>query len=253
MKAKRQEEKMRERDLDLEFSPNSEREYQYGFDVLARKMLLRRWSGLIVREGKSLEMGSFDGSMTELLMEHVSFLDVVEGSAELSAQVRGRLGSRVRVIHSWFEEFEPSQKYDQIFLVHALEHVDDPVLVLKRAASWLTTGGRLLVAVPNANALSRQIAVKMGVVKSLQAVTEGERKHGHKRTYSLDTLTADFKEAGVTVIDSGGVILKPLSNSQFDSALNANIVSEEYLLACDDLAKIWPDFSASVFVVATGS
>jgi 2-polyprenyl-3-methyl-5-hydroxy-6-metoxy-1,4-benzoquinol methylase len=242
---------MRERDLDLEFSPNSEREYQYDFDLRARKMLLRRWSELIVREGKSLEMGSFDGSMTELLMDHVSFLDVVEGSAELSAQVRGRIGSRIRVIHSWFEDYVPSHKYDQIFLVHSLEHVEDPVLVLKRAASWLATGGKLLVAVPNANALSRQIAVKMGLVKSLHAVTEGERKHGHRRTYSLDTLLADFREAGVKVIESGGVILKPMSNSQFDSAFEANIVNEDYLLACDDLARLWPDFSASIFVVAT--
>jgi hypothetical protein len=239
------------RDLDLEFSPNDERDYQYGFDSVVRKYLLERWSPRLNSEGLSLEMGSFDGSMTSQLLEFVDNLEVLEGSPILADQVREKFGGSVKVHVGWFEEFQPEQEYQQIFLVHGLEHVEDPVSVLTRAAGWLAEGGRLFVAVPNANALSRQIATKMGIVKSLQAVTEGERQHGHLRTYNLDTLLQDFGDAGLFIQESGGVVLKTLSNWQFDKATEAGIVSHDYVGACDQLSRLWPDFSSSIYVVAS--
>lgn len=240
---------MNQRNLDSEFQANEEREYQYDFDIRARKVLINRWDRHINPSGNSLEMGSFDGSMSALLLEKIGQLDVIEGSETLANNLREKFGSRLGVNHGWFEEFEPTKRYEQIFLVHGLEHVENPVSVLKRAASWLDTNGKLFVAVPNANALSRQIAVKMGVVKSLQAVTAGEEKHGHLRTYNLDTFLAEFRDANLEVVESGGVIVKPLSNSQFDAAFASGIVDEDYLSACDELSKIWPDFSASIFAV----
>ena len=240
---------MKTRDLDEEFSPNEERDYLYKFDVQSRKILLNRFLPHLDRQGRSLEMGSFDGSMTNLLLEEVDSLEVLEGSAELASQLVQRLGDAVIVHQGWFEDFAPQRKYDQIFLIHGLEHVDDPILVLKRSSSWLNAGGKLFVAVPNASALSRQIAVKMGVVESLEAVTPGEEKHGHRRTYNLDTLLRDFKKAGLTVTESGGVILKPLSNAQFDAAMESGIVSSEYLAACEQLSRVWPEFSASIYAI----
>lgn len=214
---------------------------------------MERWKPHFNFAEFALEMGSFDGTMTDLLRGYFDKIEVVEGSEKLAEVVRQKFNQTVNVHVSWFEEFQPTQKYGQIFLVHGLEHVDDPVEVLRKSASWLSETGKLFVAVPNANALSRQIAVKMGLVETLQSVTEGEEKHGHQRTYNLDTLHHDFQLAGLEIIDSGGVVFKPLSNWQFDSAIKAEIVSSEYVSACDELAKVWPEFSSSIYVVATAS
>lgn len=237
------------RNLDHEFAPNDWREYQYDFDLTVRRALLKRWSKHFLREGSSLEMGSFDGSMTELILGELKSLDVIEGSTALASSVRERFDERVQVHNAWFEEFTPSTEYDNIFLVHALEHVQNPTEVLRLAASWLSEAGKLFVAVPNANALSRQIAVRMGVVSSLQAVTEGEKLHGHLRTYNLDTLRREALDAGLEIFESGGVILKTLANSQFDRAVENEIVSADYIKACDELSIVWPDFSSSIFLV----
>ena len=241
---------MRKRDLDLEFMDSTARNYAYDFDAQSRKMLLNRFRPHLQKPGRGLEMGSFDGTMTALLQSEVASLEVIEGSKILAERVRRRFGPSVNVHHGWFEEFEPEEGFDHIFLVHGLEHVDDPVKVLLRAKSWLNDQGKLFVAVPNANALSRQIAVKMGIVESLEAVTPGEAQHGHKRTYNLDTLLRDFSAARLEVVESGGVIVKALSNAQFDTAMSQQILTDEYLKGCDELAKIWPDFSASVYAVA---
>lgn len=239
------------RNLDTEFSANEWRDYQYGFDIHVRKALLERWAPLFSGKGASLEMGSFDGSMTNLILEYLPNLEVIEGSGELARTVRERFNGRLTVHHSWFEEFSPDRAFENIFLVHGLEHVERPVEVLRRAASWLSDGGKLFVAVPNANALSRQIAVRMGLVPHLHSVTEGEALHGHLRTYSLDQLRHHAIEANLKIVSEGGVILKALSNAQFDSCAEAGIVNKDYISACDELSLVWPEFSASIYVIVS--
>jgi len=242
---------MNSRNLDFEFRDNESRKYQYGFDLEVRKRLLSRWLPHLDAGRPSLEMGSFDGSMTSLLLEELSDLEIVEGSAELARLVHERLGSLTRVNTSLFEEFAPSRLFRQIFLVHGLEHLDDPVKVLASAATWLEPDGVLLVAVPNARALSRLIAVEMGIVDSPESVTAGEKLHGHRVTFTSDSLRSTVESANLHVIEEGGVVLKTLANFQFDLAMAAGIVDEAYIDACDALSRSYPDFSSSIYVVAT--
>ena len=118
------------RNLDIEFKDNELRKYQYSFDGVIRMKLLERWLPRLQQNQPSLEMGSFDGSMTELLAEQLSDLEVVEGSGELAQVVREKLPNLARVNHSMFEEFSPARLFQQIFLVHGLEHLENPVEVL---------------------------------------------------------------------------------------------------------------------------
>jgi len=236
------------RDHDLEFQDNQERKYSYDFDGIVRDHLLRRLSPALKTKGATLELGAFKGDMTAQLLDYFDRLDVIEASPILADEVRARFPGRVDVTTGLIEEVTPATRYKNIFLVHTLEHLDEPVAMLSRIGTWLDDDGLLFVAVPNANALSRQIAVHMGLIAHNSAVTPGEFEHGHRRTYSLDTLLADVRGAGLEVVDFGGVIVKPLANFQFDLALEAGIVSREYIDACDSLAVVHPDLASSVFV-----
>jgi len=239
---------MAERNMDLEFQDNSERLYSYDVDTIVRGHLLRRLEPEMRKSGRVLELGSYQGDMTAQLLEYFDQVDVIEGSPVLSDQVRKRFPERVHVTTGLFEEVSPRGLYENIFLVHTLEHLDDPEAVLARISEWIAPGGRLFIAVPNANALSRQIAVHMGLIPFNSAVTDAEFTHGHRRTYSLDTLLAAVRVAGLQVHDYGGVVVKPLANFQFDSALKNGIVTRDFISACDSLAKTFPDLSSSIFV-----
>ena len=239
------------RNLDEEFDDNSTRNYQYKFDQLIREKLIARWLCHVDISKASLEMGSFDGSMTSQLLEHLPEIDVVEGSKQLCEIVRDRFEGRARVHHAFFEDFSPTNSYRQIFLVHGLEHLDAPESVLERASTWLEEDGVMFIAVPNANALSRLLAVEMGIVESPESVTEGERLHGHRTTFTQETLREVVESAGMRVIEEGGVILKTLANFQFDLALDHEIIDEAYVAACDTLSRKFPEFSSSIFVVAS--
>jgi hypothetical protein len=121
--------------------------------------------------------------------------------------------------------------------------------VLRRIDGWLSDRGRLFIVVPNANAPSRQIAVQMGLIAHNHAVTEAEREHGHRKTYSLDTLEHDALAASLRIIHRGGVFFKPLANYQFDKLMGGDVISDEYLEGCYRLGMHYPDLCASIYVV----
>lgn len=239
---------MNTRDYDQEHRDTASKRYFYDFDAILRRYMMRTFEPFLV-SGKSLELGCYKGEFTEILAERLLDLTVVEASGELIDYTRQRLEKNLRFVHSTFEDFEPTETYDSIFLVHTLEHLDHPIDVLKAINGWLSPGGRLFLAVPNANAASRQIAVKMGLISHNAAVTESERIHGHRCTYALDTLERDARAAGLQVVQRGGVIFKPLANFQFDKALAAGLISDEYIEGCYQLGMVYPDLCASVYLI----
>lgn len=237
------------RNHNLEYQDNAGRKYAYDFDTIIRRYLLDTLERHFVREGGVLELGCHKGDMTAQILEYFPHVTAVEAADGLAAGVVARFGDRVDVIASTFENLDLDRPFDNVFLVHTLEHLDDPVGTLSRIRSWMSPRGRLYIAVPNANALSRQIAVHMGLIDHNAAVTPSEEQHGHRRTYSMDVLAWHVKRAGLALLDAGGVIVKPLANYQFDQAIAAGIVSPEYVRACHELAKTYPDLSASLFAV----
>jgi 2-polyprenyl-3-methyl-5-hydroxy-6-metoxy-1,4-benzoquinol methylase len=174
----------------------------------------------------------------------------VEASGDAIEQARQRLGEKVHFVHSLFETAQLTKRYDNIVLTHVLEHIDDPVRILKRINDeWLAEGGRFFLVCPNANAPSRQIAVKMGLISHNSAVTPAEAEHGHRCTYTLDTLERDATAAGLKVVHRSGIFFKALANFQWDRLLKTDIISMEYLDGCFKLGQQYPDLCSSIFLM----
>jgi len=126
----------------------------------------------------------------------------------------------------------------------------NPVATLKRINDeWLSDTGRLFLVCPNAHAASRQIAVRMGIISHNSAVTDAELKHGHRITYTLDTLERDARAGGLNVVYRSGIFFKALANYQWDKLLATDIISKDYLEGCYDLGQIYPDLCASIFLL----
>jgi 2-polyprenyl-3-methyl-5-hydroxy-6-metoxy-1,4-benzoquinol methylase len=242
------------RDHNAEFQDTADRLYAYDFDYVHRDYMMRTFEPLLPR-GRALEMGCYKGEFTKRLSRHFADLTVVEAASDLIAVARTTVeadltdGHRVTFVHSTFETWQPTDRYDAIFLMHTLEHLDDPVGVLARVRGWLSDTGRLFLVVPNANAPSRQIAVKMGLISHNSAVTEGEALHGHRCTYTFDTLERDARLAGLTVHQRGGVFFKPFANFQFDKLLASGIIDNGYMEGCYALGMQYPDLCASIYLL----
>jgi len=236
------------RNYNAEAKDHPEHRYAYEFDYLMHEYMLKTFTPFFVADNV-LELGCFEGNFTKLLQRRFANVEVVEASSDCIAIASANVEGTVRFHHSTFETFEPTQRYDNIFLIHTLEHLDHPVEVLSRIRHWLSDQGRLFVATPNARAGSRQIAVNMGLIDHAAAVTAAEVAHGHRITYSLDTLMADVRSAKLRPITQGGVIFKGIANFQIDAALKAGIISKEYLDGCFELGRVYPDLCSSIYVI----
>ncbi len=238
------------RDYTQETKDNAERKYGYNFDYDVLHHYMIKAFEPLVRPGSALELGSFEGRFTERLLGIFQQITCVEASGEAAEKARAVLGERITAHEGLFESIQLGGKFDNIFLTHVLEHVDDAVGVLRRINDeWLSDTGRLFLVCPNANAPSRQIAVKMGLISHNAAITPGESQHGHHRTYSLDTLERDAVAGGLRVVQRSGIFFKALANFQWDKILNTDVISQEYLDGCYALGQIYPDLCSSVFLL----
>ena len=228
----------------------AERRYAYGFDFDVMHPFMIRSFAPFFRAGGMLELGCFKGDFTRRLLTHFKEVTCVEASDAALAEAREKLGEAATFVHSTFEEAVLPRRYENIVLSHVLEHLDDPVGILRRInREWLSDGGRLFLVCPNGNAPSRQIAVKMGLISHNSAVTPAEAEHGHRRTYTLDTLERDAAAAGLQVVHRTGIFFKALANFQWDRLLQTDIVSAEYLEGCYQLGQQYPDLCASIFLL----
>lgn len=240
----------KERNYNVEMKDTAGHRYAYGFDFDVMHPFMVRSFDPLFREGNLLELGSFKGDFTRRLLEQFSDITCVEASGEALDEAQTKLGSQVRFVHSTFEAVSLNEQFDNIVLTHVLEHIDDPVSVLRRINDeWLAKDGRFFLVCPNANAPSRQIAVKMGLISHNSAVTPAEAEHGHRCTYTLDTLERDATAAGLRVIHRSGIFFKALANFQWDRLLQTDIVSPEYLEGCYALGQQYPDLCSSIFLV----
>ena len=239
------------RNYDTEIRDTKDHDYAYRFDFEVMHPYMIASFSPFFRPGNVLELGSFKGDFTQRLLDCFSDVTCVEASEVAILEARKKLcGKSVQLIHAPFETAQLPRRYDNIVLTHVLEHLDDPVAVLKRICTeWLSDEGRLFVACPNANAPSRQIAVKMGLISHNSAVTQAEAEHGHRRTYTLDTLEHDAVAAGLRVVQRSGIFFKALANFQWDRLLQTDIISTAYLDGCYSLGQQYPDLCSTIFLV----
>lgn len=206
----------------------------YSFEVFKRH----------IRGSTLLEMGPAEGVMTDHLVRLGLDMTVVEGSRRFCEALAERHPG-IAVEQALFEDFEPDGTYDNIVLGHVLEHVQDPVSILRRVRGWLSEGGRVLAAVPNSRSVHRQAAVIMGLLQFEEQLNEADHHHGHRRVYNPETFRRDFLAAGLTLKVFGGYWLKPLSNRQIEADW-----TPEMLQAFMQLGERYPDIAGEIYVVA---
>lgn len=217
---------------------------------LMRELFIRTFEPYIKKEGIGLELGSEIGYMSEKLAVLVDHLDVVDGSEDFLAQVKSRNIPNAGYYCSLFEEFKPEKKYDYVFASHILEHLIDVGQVLTVAKQALKPDGYLFVNVPNARALSRQLARHMGLIKDLYELTPNDLRGGHRRVYDRTTLNRDIEAAGFNIIAQGGILFKPFADFQMDQLIDTGLLGEPQSEGLYRLGHEYPDMCADIYAIA---
>jgi len=216
---------------------------------LMRDLMIRTFKPY-VQGGIGLELGSEIGYMSERLAALVEHLDIVDGSEAFLEQVKKRNIPNASYICSLFEDFQPTQKYDVVFASHILEHLQDVQVVLRMVKHALKPDGTLFATVPNARAMSRQLARHMGLLDSLYALTPNDIRGGHRRVYDRASLDRDIEIAGFEIIAEGGILFKPFADFQMDQLIDSGILGPQQCEGLFKLGREYPDLCADLYVIA---
>ena len=210
---------------------------------------LRPWFG---GRGTAMELGCADGVNTERIARDFKKMVVIDFSPEFLETTRLRLGCQ-GLNNACFDycsvvDYVPPRaatgRVDAIFAFNILEHLVDPVGVLKKYKEYLRPGGRFLIAVPNARSFHRQLGVAMGLFDDVTALNDQDRLLGHHRVYCMETLGADLEAAGLEYGEFQGNYMKPLSARQM------NDWDPEILKGLEKMGKQFYGMAADLCVAA---
>jgi SAM-dependent methyltransferase len=226
-----------------------EGDLQYDFD---NEILLNWYPARVLNFTKGLksllELGLGHGYTTNIFSRHFSKHVVLEGSEAVITNFKKKYPDcKPEIVNTFFEEFSNNERFDVIVLGFILEHVDDPIEILKHFRKNLNpNGGKMFVSVPNAEVLNRRLGQFAGLLPDIKTLSENDLILGHQRYYTVDSLKEDIQKAGYEIVRLEGIYLKPFTTRQILSLdLDKKIIDAlcqvgiEYPeLSCGILAEI---------------
>lgn len=196
-------------------------------------------------EGKSaLEVGCGSGLSTEKLCGLFRDIEVIEPSAK-NIQLLRRRAPDVVCHNLLLEDFKAQRKYDFVFFLNVIEHVEDPISSLKALSLLVKDEGLIFISGPNCMSLNRRAGYKMGLLKSYDQMAPKDYEVGHRRLYTVDMLIDHCNQANLKVLSMKGMYLKPLSEAQMIK------LGDEVVRAFYALGEDVPQLCASLLAIAT--
>lgn len=177
------------------------RKLLYGREFEARK--LRRVLRLQDR-GRLLDIGCARGEFLSVAQRHFEVYGV-ETSATALERARAAFGSRV-FAGDLHEARFPAETFDVVTLFSTVEHLDDPVAVLRECRRLLRKGGILVVKTPNFSSLNRQL---------LRGGWSGYKLPEHRFFFTPGGIRRLFARVGLEPLPAPWRDRHPLSDSMY--------------------------------------
>ena len=96
-----------------------------------------------------LEVGAGDGALIELLLKHGHRPVALDRDEEACEFLRRRFQIETIACRLEDADFQAWQGFDAVFMLHLIEHLEDPAFALRLLTSCLSPGGVLALETPN--------------------------------------------------------------------------------------------------------
>jgi 2-polyprenyl-3-methyl-5-hydroxy-6-metoxy-1,4-benzoquinol methylase len=113
--------------------------------------------------GRLLDVSAGVGTFLAVAREHGWIVEGTEVSPTAVAHARDRHGLALHL--GTLDDVTLAGPFDAITLWHVLEHVPDPLDLLRRCRGLLAPGGRLILAMPNDGAAARRLTEATNIVR----------------------------------------------------------------------------------------
>ena len=175
---------------------------------------------------KVLDIGCGGGLLAEVLSDLgaiVTAIDASEKTINVAKAHAKKVGSNVNYIKASLEEFskiEPKAKFDVITCLEMLEHVPDPLQILKKCSDLLNQDGDLFLSTINRNPRSYLFAI-IGAEYLLNLLPKGT--HDYSKFIKPSELSKWLNKSNLNTIEVVGLSYNPITDNYWlgkDIAVN---------------------------------
>ena len=173
-----------------------------------------------------LDIGCGGGLLAEVLSDLgaiVTAIDASEKTINVAKAHAKKVGSNVNYINASLEEFskiEPKAKFDVITCLEMLEHVPDPLQILKKCSDLLNQDGDLFLSTINRNPRSYLFAI-IGAEYLLNLLPKGT--HDYSKFIKPSELSKWLNKSNLNTIEVVGLSYNPITDNYWlgkDIAVN---------------------------------
>lgn len=177
---------------------------------------------------------------------------IVEPGARFASEARRCTAGRadVEVVEDTLEGAVGQLRgdFDLILLSSLLHEVVDGEALLAATRELAGTTALVHVNVPNARSFHRLLALEMGLLSDVQAISGLQQQLQQHRTFDLDTLAATVEAQGFDVVETGSYFVKPFTHAQMQQLLDEGFLSPQMLDGLWGLTKHLPGAGSEIFV-----
>ena len=163
-----------------------------------------------------LECGCADGYMTKHMNEQLGcslyIVEYDQSGFDNAIQYASDGICADLMKNEWYEKFA-DMRFDYILFADVLEHLSDPMDVIKRAEMLLKHDGMILVSLPNIG--HNDIAIKL-IGGRWDYTSVGLLDNTHVHFWGIHNLDAFFEEAGLCITVKDFTFVPTMSTEQFD-------------------------------------
>lgn len=154
----------------------------------------------------------------------------------------------IEVIQGFFEDVKSQMPTapDMILCSGLLHEVPDSDVLIKAIAACMSSETILHINVPNASSLHRQLAKSMGIIDDLKTLSARNSTLQQPRVYDRETLETQLKGHNLSVLNSGGYLVKPFTHDQM--APLVNFLGRDVMDGLYALGQQLPDMASEIYV-----
>jgi 2-polyprenyl-3-methyl-5-hydroxy-6-metoxy-1,4-benzoquinol methylase len=161
-------------------------------------------SSYIKKGETALDIGCGEGAFAQRMIDR----DITVDGCDIDVdQIKASLRTTVQLdLNQPGFSSHFTQRYDNVFAIEIIEHIENPWKLIRDAISVLKENGTLIISTPNISNFASRL--RLGMTGRLLAFEKNDLKHGHITPLPYFQLEYMFEQCGLSILQRshGGVM-----------------------------------------------